>query len=265
MSATETNEGRLTTPVRGRLAGKVALVTGASSGIGAATARELARQGAVVILAARRADALDSQVRAIADAGGKAIAIPTDITDAEQVQRLAARVEADFGGIDVLVNNAGIGSLHRFARTAPEDITHTLQTNLVGMMLLTRALLPSMVARKRGVIIAVASVAGLVAVDPTYSATKYGVRGFMLALRRQLAGSGVTASVVSPGFIRTPMSNESRSRFVPGPEVVARAIARLAVHPRREVVVPGYYRVAVWLEHALPWLGDLALRPRGRA
>jgi NAD(P)-dependent dehydrogenase (short-subunit alcohol dehydrogenase family) len=246
----------------GPLGGKVALVTGASSGIGAATARELAQHGAKVILAARRAAELDSQVSAIIAAGGQATAIPTDVMDPAQVARLAERVEAEFGGIDILVNNAGIGITRAFARTAPEDITRLMETNLVGMMLLTRAVLPGMMERGRGAIIAVASVAGMIAVDPVYSASKFGVRGFMLSLRRQLAGSGVSASIVDPGYIRTPMNSRARSPFIPGPEVVARAITRLASHPRREVVVPRYYRIAVWLEHAFPWLADRAMRPR---
>lgn len=260
---TEIQRGQ-TAVKRGRLSGKVALVTGASSGIGAATARELARQGAKVILAARRSEELDAQVSAITAAGGQAVSIPTDVTDDAQVARLAERLEAEYGGVDILVNNAGIGSLRSFARSAPEDIERTMRTNLLGMMLLTRALLPGMLARKRGVVIAVASVAGFIATDPVYSASKYGVRGFVLSLRRQLAGSGVSAAVVSPGFIRTPMNPNSRSRLIPGPEVVARAIARQAIRPRREVVVPRYYRVAIWLDRALPWLFDRALRPRRR-
>jgi short-subunit dehydrogenase len=260
---TEVRQSQMTVK-REPLAGKVALVTGASGGIGAATSRELARRGATVILAARRAEELDTQVRAITEAGGQAIAIPTDVTDDAQVARLAERAEAEVGGVDILVNNAGIGSLRSFARAAPADISHTMQTNLIGMMLLTRALLPGMLTRKRGVIIAVASVAGIVATDPVYSASKFGVRGFVLSLRRQLAGTGVTAAVVSPGFISTPLNARTRSRLVPGPEIVARAIARQAMRSRREVIVPWYYRVGVWLERAMPWAADRALRSRKR-
>jgi NAD(P)-dependent dehydrogenase (short-subunit alcohol dehydrogenase family) len=217
-----------------------------------------------VLLAARRAEELEAQVHAITQAGGRAVAIPTDVTIAEQVARLVERAETEHGGVDILVNNAGIGSLHWFARAAPDEINRTMQTNLTGMMLLTRALLPGMLARKRGVVIAVASVAGHIATDPVYSASKFGVRGFALSLRRQLAGSGVTAAVVSPGYIRTPMNSGARSRLLPGPEIVAHAIARQALHPRREVIVPWYYRVAIWLERALPWPADRALRPRRR-
>lgn len=251
------------TAARGALAGQVAIVTGASSGIGAATARELARRGAIVVLAARRADALDAQARAITAAGGQALVVPTDITDHAQVARLVARTVEAFGRVDVLVNNAGIGAERTYARTRPEDIVATVGVNLLGTMLLTREVLPGMLARRRGAIIAVASIAGLVGAEPVYSATKFGVRGFLLALRRQLLGSGVSASLISPGFIRTPLTRGMRIPM-PGPEAVARTIARLTEHPRREVIVPRFYRPLIWLEHAFPWAGDLALRPRNR-
>ncbi len=242
---------------------QVALVTGSSSGIGAATARELARRGARVVLAARRADLLDAQAEAIAAAGGEAIAIPTDVTDTAQIEALVARATAHYGRIDILVNNAGIGSLRTFAAMSREDIERMLDTNLRGVVLLTHAVLPGMLERRHGAIIAVASVAGHVAVDPIYSATKYAMRGFSLSLRRQLAGSGVSVSVVSPGFIRSNMTSRSRLRL-PGPEIVATAIADLVTHPRREVVRPRYYRPAIWAERALPWLADRVLRPRRR-
>jgi short-subunit dehydrogenase len=248
---------------RGPLHGRVIIVTGASSGIGAATARELARQGASVVLAARRQDELEEQVRAITGSGGQALAVPTDVTDEVQIARLVERTVEVFGCVDVLVNNAGIGSLGWYAKANTERIRQLVDVNLLAAMLLVRAVLPGMLERKRGVIIAVASVAGYVAIDPLYSGTKYGLRGFCLALRRQLQGSGVAVSVVSPGYIRTSFNTGNRLPM-PGPDVVARAIARLILHPRREAIVPWYYRLAVWAEHLLPWAADAMLRPRRR-
>ena len=243
------------------LEGQVALVTGASSGIGAATARELALRGARVVLAARRADELDAQAQAIIAVGGEAQAIPTDITDEAQIDALVAQTLAHYGRIDILVNNAGIGWQRSFVKTSREDIARMVNTNLFGVIRLTHAVLPGMLERRHGAIISVASVAGHVAVDPLYSATKYAVRGFSLSLRRQLQGSGVSVSVVSPGFIRSNLTDGSRRRM-PGPEIVARAIANLAQRPHREAITPRYYRPLIWAERTLPWLADRLLRPR---
>lgn len=243
------------------LMGQVVIVTGASSGIGAATAHELARRGAKVVLAARRVEELAGIERALKEAGGEALAIPTDMTDPAQVQRLVEQAEKTYGRIDVLVNNAGIGGGGPLARTAPQEIVQTLDVNLVGAILAARAVLPGMTARRHGAIVSVASVAGLIAIAPVYSATKFGLRGFSLALRRELRGSGVSVSLVSPGFIRTPLNANMRRRL-PGPEIVVRAIIRQILHPRRERIVPRRYRIAVWFERLLPGVVDRFARPQ---
>ncbi len=214
-----------------------------------------------MILAARRADELQAQADAITTAGGVASILTVDMADPASVARLAEQAPQVYGRVDALVNNAGVGSGPPFARSTPDAIEHIVGVNLLGVMLLTHALLPAMLARKRGAIICVASVAGQIAVDPLYSATKFGVRGFALALRRQLRGSGVSVSVISPGYIRTPLNRNMRQRL-PGPEIVANAIARLIVHPRREVVVPGYYRAATGIEGLAPWLVDRGIPVR---
>jgi short-subunit dehydrogenase len=245
------------------VAGEVAIVTGASAGIGAATARELARRGARVVLAARGANELEAQARSIAANGGDAIAIPTDISDNGQVERLVARTYEAFGKADVLINNAGIGWTKLLVHSSPDEICQVVDINLTGAILMTRAVLPGMLERRRGAIINVSSVCGRVAVEPLYSATKYGIRGFSLALRRQLAGSNVSVSLVSPGNIRTKMT-EDIDEPMTEPEVVAEAIAKLISHPRREVVVPYKHNAVIWLEQGLPGLADLAYRWRHR-
>jgi short-subunit dehydrogenase len=245
------------------VAGEVAIVTGASAGIGAATARELARRGARVVLAARGANELEAQARSIAANGGDAIAIPTDISDNGQVERLVARTYEAFGKADVLINNAGIGWTKLLVRSSPDEICQVVDINLTGAILMTRAVLPGMLERRRGAIINVSSVCGRVAVEPLYSATKYGIRGFSLALRRQLAGSNVSVSLVSPGNIRTKMT-EDIDEPMTEPEVVAEAIAKLISHPRREVVVPYKHNAVIWLEQGFPGLADLAYRWRHR-
>jgi short-subunit dehydrogenase len=243
------------------LTGEIAIVTGASSGIGAATARELGRRNATVVLAARRVGLLDAQVRWIREVGGEAIAIPTDVADASDVTMLAERTLAAFGRVDVLVNNAGASWSRSLASSSPDQITGLAQVNLLGAMLLTRAVLPGMLERRHGAIISVGSLSGRVAMEPLYSATKYGLRGFSLALRRQLAGTGISVSLVSPGNINTEMTRHVAARM-PDPSLVATAIADLVRHPRREVVIPGRHYAIAWLEQALPALADLVHRQR---
>jgi short-subunit dehydrogenase len=243
------------------LTGEVAIVTGASSGIGAATARELGRRGATVVLAARRVGLLDAQVRSILQAGGEATAIPADLADPGDVTMLAKRTLAAFGRVDVLVNNAGAFWSRPLASSPPDQITGLVQVNLLGAMLLTRAVLPGMLERRHGAVISVCSLSGRVAMEPVYSATKYGLRGFSLALRRQLAGTGVSVSLVSPGNINTEMTRHVTARM-PEPSLVATAIADLVRHPRREVIVPARHYAIAWLEQLLPTLADLLHRQR---
>jgi short-subunit dehydrogenase len=244
-----------------RLVGEIALVTGASSGIGAATARELAREGAAVVLAARRASELEAQAQWIRSQGAEAVAVPTDLADAAQVSRVADRAVEAFGRVDVLVNAAGANWSRALVATSPEDVTRMVEGNLLGSIRLTHELLPGMLARHHGAIVTVGSLAGRVAMEPLYSATKYGLRGFSLALRRQLAGTGVSVSLVSPGNIKTAMTSGVDARM-PGPELVATTITDVIVHPRREVVIPRIHYSLAWLEQLLPGAADVAHRKR---
>jgi short-subunit dehydrogenase len=246
------------------LLNEVTIVTGASSGIGAATARELARRGAKVVLAARRVHELDEQAAAIREAGGEVLTVPTDVSDPAQVLQLAERTLDTFGRVDALVNNAGASWSIHLADTTPEELTGLVNVNLVGAMLLTRAVLPGMLERRHGAIISVGSLAGRVAMEPVYSATKYGLRGFSLALRRQVAGSGVSVSLVSPGNIDTAMTDNVQARL-PGPDLVARRIADLMVSPRREVIIPPVHYTIAWLEEAFPGVADRLHRSRNWA
>jgi NAD(P)-dependent dehydrogenase (short-subunit alcohol dehydrogenase family) len=246
--------------VSGDLAGRVAIVTGASAGIGAATALELGRRGAKVVLAARREGELEAQARAVGQAGGEAMPIATDVADPEQVSSLVANATRRFGRVDVVVNNAGVSWLRPLVATPAADIARVVNVNLLGAMLLTREVLPGMLERGQGSIISVGSLSGRVAMEPVYSATKYGIRGFSLSLRRQLAGTGVSVCLVSPGRIRTAMT--AHDAAAPGPDLVARTIADLILRPRREVVIPRKHYAIAWLEQASPGLADRAYRWR---
>jgi short-subunit dehydrogenase len=247
---------------RRNLTGQVAIVTGASSGIGAATARELGLRGAAVVLAARRVPELEAQAQSIREEGCVAMPVPSDVANATDVRLLTERTLAAFGRVDVLVNNAGVSWTRLLSSSSPDGIAGLVAVNLLGAMLLTRAVLPGMLARGHGAIISVGSLSGRVAMEPVYSATKYGLRGFSLALRRQLAGSGVSVSLVSPGNIRTGMTSHIVAARLPEPGLVATAIADLISHPRREIVVPRKHYTIAWLEQVLPGLADLAHQRR---
>lgn len=240
----------------------VALITGASRGIGAATARELARRGYALALAARSTADLAALAGELRAAGARAECFPTDMRDPAQVQALAVGALAAFGRVDLLVNNAGVGSAGRTFHSADADaIEALLAVNLRAPMLLTRALLPQMVARRSGSIIFVGSVAGEIPIPGStiYSATKYGLRGFAHALRREVARHHIQVTLVAPGFIDTAMT--SSLRLIPNapPASVARAIADAATRPRRTLTVPWYYRLPIALDRWLPWIGDRLL------
>lgn len=245
------------------LKNSVALVTGASTGIGAAIAHELACRGARVVLAARGAQALQEQASQVIAEGGQAIAIPADISSLADVEALLARTLDAFHKIDILVNNAAIGWHNLLAHSSPSEISRIVNINLVGAMLVTRTVLPEMLRQGHGSIINVGSVSGRVAVDPLYSATKYGIRGFSLSLRRQLAGSGISVSLVSPGKIRTNQNRDSNEPMAE-PEVVAQTVAQLIAKPRREVIVPRKYYAMAYIEQGLPGFADRAQRWRHR-
>jgi short-subunit dehydrogenase len=239
------------------LAGRVALVTGASGGLGSAIARDLAAKGARLVLTARRTDVLDSLAVALRANGTEVITLPADMASRDEVIQLAQRAQETWGRIDILVNNAGIGEGRTFARTSPEDELAMIDINFSHAVLLTRLPVPAMLENGYGRIITISSVAGRIAVDPLYSGTKFALRGFSIALWRQLRGTGVAASCVCPGFIRTEMTKSLRGRVpMPGPDRIGRAVGSLAVRPRREVVVPGFYRVAIAISWLLPWGTD---------
>jgi NAD(P)-dependent dehydrogenase (short-subunit alcohol dehydrogenase family) len=245
----------------------VALITGASRGIGVATAHELARRGYALALAARTTADLQALAAELHGHGSPALPIPTDMSRPEQVTRLARIALDHFGRVDALINNAGVGGGSRpFARIDQDDIRAILAVNLEAPIALTHALLPGMLERRRGAIVFVASIAGHIGLPTStlYSASKFGLRGFALGLRRETLRHGIGVTIVSPGFIDTDMTTWLRGFPKAPPKLVACAIADAIVYPRRELIVPGYYRLAIWLERKLPWLADALLSRRRR-
>lgn len=223
-----------------KLEGKWAVVTGASSGIGAATARELARRGCNLVLGARRVDRLEALRAELGDVEVRAL--PLDVTSPESCKAFAAQA----GEVEILVNNAGLarGTDH-VAVGREADWREMIETNLLGLLRVTRLLLPRMIERGRGTIVNVGSVAGIEAYPggAVYCATKAGVRSITKALRHELLGTGIRVSNVEPGAVETEFSlvrfsgDEDRARkvyqgFTPlTAEDVAEAIAFVVSRP----------------------------------
>lgn len=251
--------------------GAVVIVTGASAGIGRETAREFARQGARVVLAARREDRLRQLADEIHTAGGEAFVVPTDVARTEDIDRLVRATLDCFGRIDVLVNNAGFGFSGTIEETSEAGMRELLDVNYMGAFNAIRAVLPHMRAQRRGHIVNVASVVGKFGFPfhGAYSATKFAMIGMTEALRGELAGSGVTATAVLPGTTRTDFFDVQRTADgavsaptgpTQTPDVVARAIVRSLRHPTPEVNMVRVYRIAYGLNGFFPFLRDFAGR-----
>ena len=267
----------MTGTVRGRSRSEdrpVAIVTGASSGIGAATARRLAREGMRVVLAARRADQLQRVAEEIEDAGGEAFAVPTDVRDRDAIFRMVAIVRERQGRIDVLVNNAGLGGSGYVVSLDGDKLREQVGTNLIGVIECTQAVVPVMMAQRSGHIINVSSLAGLVGVPgaSVYSATKYGVVGFSEGLRREVREYGIRVTALCPGLVATEFS-ERLAKLQDGPDIrpnrppgvktsdyVAGKIGGLIQRPRRRLILPRGWGALVWFAQAFPSLVDAGFR-----
>ncbi|CAN5531559.1 SDR family oxidoreductase [soil metagenome] len=189
------------------LSGRVALVTGASSGFGEAVALVLAKAGAKVALAARREDRLRDLATRIQAQGGEAVVIVADFTDEAQAQRAVHETEAAFGQVDILINNAGVMYLEPVATADLGRWRAMLELNVLGLIAATQAALPGMTARKDGHIVNIASTAGHVSnpLAAAYSATKFGVIGFSESLRKEVHKDNIRVSVISPGMAATEL------------------------------------------------------------
>lgn len=187
------------------LRGAVVVVTGASSGIGEASAVRFARSGSRVVLAARRLERLEALAEGIGSRGGEALAVRCDVTEDAEVAALVERTLAAFGRCDVLVNNAGIPGGGPFRELTPEQVDRVVRVNLLGVLHVTKAFLPSMLERGRGHVVNVASLAGRFATpgSSVYGATKHGVVAFGESLFYELEPLGVLVTTVNPGFTRT--------------------------------------------------------------
>lgn len=235
--------------------GRVAIVAGASGGIGSATVRAFLARGMSVVLAAPQDALLDAAARETEPYREHALVVPTDITLRADVDALVARALVRFGRVDVLANVAGIGSSPSLSDTTDDELERVLAVNLLGAARLIQAVLPIMKAQRSGAIVNVGSVAGEAGVMGIYSASKFGLRGLTDSLRREVRSDGIGVTLVEPGFVQTTMNGPMRN--LPPPEIVADAIVAAIERPRRRHIVPGGYRLPVFLINAFPGLTDL--------
>jgi short-subunit dehydrogenase len=247
----------------------VILVTGASSGIGAAAAKLFAKQGYAVVLAARRRERLDKLAAEIVAEGGEALAVTTDVSRLDDVRNCVALTLDRFNRLDVLFNNAGFGHMNWLEMQDPfSDIEAQIKVNLLGAIYMAQAATPIMINQGKGHIINIASVAGLVGM-PTYSiyaATKFGMRGFNEALRRELHPWGIHVSIIFPGGAETEFSQHTgvkrKTGFSTPPGIrlsaddVAKAAYHLTKHPRRQMIMPWFMTGIVWFNALFPGIFD---------
>ena len=185
-----------------QLAGRNALVTGASGGIGAEIARRLAGRGMSLVLSGRREDALARVAAEVGERGVRCLTLPADLADREQVKGLIEKAQSALGPIDVLVNNAGIESVSSFTASSEQDLAQTIEVNLTVPMLLTHAVLPGMLERAQGHVVFISSLAGKIgpAYNAPYAASKAGLVALTQSLRAEYMSSPVGFSVICPGF-----------------------------------------------------------------
>lgn len=200
----------------GQLDGKTVAITGASSGIGAATARACAQAGAAVALAARRSDRIEELARSIESEGGKAVAVATDVTDEAGARDFVQGAAEKLGRLDALVNNAGVMLLGAVGGADTDDWRRMIEVNCLGLLYCTHAAMPIMSAQGGGHIVNVSSVAGRQAQlgAAVYNMTKFGVTGFSEGLRQEALHSNIRVTVIEPGFVATELLGHNAKNSV---------------------------------------------------
>jgi NADP-dependent 3-hydroxy acid dehydrogenase YdfG len=242
------------------LSNQVVAVTGASSGIGEATALACADAGAAVALAARRSERIDALAERIVGAGGRAIAMQTDVGIEQQARAFVQRAHAELGRLDVLVNNAGVMLLGPIADAPTEEWRTMIHANVFGVLYCTHAALPLMASQGAGHIVNVSSVAGRVARQGSgvYNLTKFGVGAFSESLRQEGVALGVRVTLIEPGAVATELAGHNR------PEVLEQMAKRFAgVTPLRAEDISGAVLYAIG-QPANVSINEVLVRPSGQ-
>ena len=253
-----------------KLQGTTAVITGATSGIGRETAREFARAGVKVVVAGRRRERLQELVAELAATGAEALAVPTDVAEQAQVEQLIEQAVARFGGVDVLVNNAGVAAAARFEQMALEDFRRLMDVNFWGAVYACKAVLPQM--RKQaagGVIINVSSAFGKrgMPFETAYCASKFALAGFSEALRVEVMSDKIDVSTIFPGAVETEIfesaANQTGFEIPNLPKFPARELARIIVQdarfPQPEIVMALDAQAINLFNKFFPNLMDFAL------
>lgn len=249
------------------LAGQRILLTGASYGIGEALARELARQGSRLVLTARSADRLQALAGELQKSGGQIAAVPGDVTKPADRERMLAETVRCFGGLDVLINNAGVGASGFFHEATPERLRTIMEVNFFGPVELTRLALPHLFQGRKPMVVNIASVIGRRGVPgySEYCSSKFALCGFSESLRAELATRGVHVLLVNPGLIETPfrehlvedrLQSRGQRRRAMSPERCARLIVRAMQRRVNEIVITFDGKLLLWLNRLLPGLVD---------
>jgi short-subunit dehydrogenase len=252
----------------------VVLITGASSGIGAALARELAREGARLVLMARRGDRLEALRAELAGAGAEAVVHVGDVTRRADLDAAVALAVERHGRLDVAVANAGFGVVGPFAKLGVEDYRRQFETNVFAVLETSKACLVELL-KSRGRLVLIGSVAGYISTPNAspYAMSKFAIRALALALHGELAPHGVSVTLISPGFVESeirqvdnrggwhPRAKDPLPTWLPMPaDVAAKKIVAAVYRRRREAIITVHGKVLVWLSRFAPWMLRLAMR-----
>ena len=253
---------------------QVILITGASSGIGRCLAIDFAKLGAVVIGCGRSKERLDGTFNQIRSSGRTATMLPCDVGNREHAESMMAKVLEQFGRVDILINNAGIGMRQPFAETPIETIEEIMRTNYLGMVYCTHAVLPSMIRRRSGHVVNISSIAGNIGFANVagYCGSKFAMNGFSESLYHEVKPHGVHVSVICPGPVRTEFNRafadnppKSPAFLMVEPEFISRVVLRAIEAKKFEIVTPRSLALVSWAKQLAPGLFRAVLHRASRS